>query len=84
MKMEIKCRRIYSQKTYEYLYLTISKSFIETLNPRKAIIRVDDKPPITLPIRKWKDGRGYIVIPNDVALYFNLTPGQVVDVDFEF
>lgn len=85
MKTELKARTIKMQnKTYTYLYISIPKTIINTINPIKISIFISNFPKITLPIKIWNDGNGYVIIPRLIAEYFNLKVGQVVDYDFEF
>ncbi|MEM4534982.1 MAG: hypothetical protein QW764_02940 [Desulfurococcaceae archaeon] len=86
MKVELRLRLVkMPKKTYDYLYVPVSKDIIETMRPRLAIVTVDEKyPPITLKIKRFSDGNGYAVIPREVVKYLNLKPGQVVNLDFKF
>ena len=85
MEVKLKVRRIrLPNKTYEYLYIHVPRSILETLSPELVVVSISEYPlPLKLKIKKFSDGSGYATIPRKVAEYLQLKPDQVVNIEYK-
>lgn len=72
-----------ANKTYTYLSIVISKKTMQALKPTHVIINLQQWL-FPLKLKTRYDGRGYAILPCEIANFFKLQKNQEIEIKLKF